>query len=298
MHYRAFVEGPDVYQFEWPYFGYHADILGRCHVTIYLKGVERPTVVLTQNRANHSTSITTFAEELATQIYRMFLQRLGLSPDVPMWIEHYDWAPDNQRWSQVVFARYTPKRGYETPQRENADPITFDPRGLTADTDRAYQIEPVSETLIPLDSLLLTKGECYQVKTGVCSLSDGARPDNSPGEDGYQYCRGLARKARVWEIVQRVVAEDGLEEALSSGDVFNQVVALWSREYGVPPTHGEIGSSIWLFGAGHFAHSIVGHKHDDGTVTLSDGRHRVCVAHHLGIPAQAFIDTEQATHPG
>lgn len=39
--------------------------------------------------------------------------------------------------------------------------------------------------------------------------------------------------------------------------------------------------------------SIVGHKYDDGTVTLDDGRHRVCVAHHLGMAARAFIQTER-----
>ena len=293
MHYRAFIEGPDIYQFEWPYFGYDANILGRCHVTIYLKGVNRPTVVFTQNRTNHGTSITNFSETLATQIYRVFLQRLGLSPDAPLWIEHYDWTPDNQRWQHVIFTRYTQNSGYEDPKWENTDPVTFDPSQLITDTYTAYQIETVSETLIPLDSLFLGKGECYQVRTGVCSLSVAAQPDDNSGEDGYQYCRSLARMAHIWEIAQHVVQEDSLEEAMTTDNVVNKVESLWSENFGIRPTRGEINSSIWGFGAGNFAHAIVGHKYDDGTVTLSDGRHRVCVAHHLEIPVRAFIETER-----
>ncbi|PSR33827.1 MAG: hypothetical protein C7B46_08250 [Sulfobacillus benefaciens] len=65
-----------------------------------------------------------------------------------------------------------------------------------------------------------------QVKTSACSLSEEARADDKSGDDGYQYCRGLARKARFGRLYSGWCL-GRLEEAMLSEDIFDKVVASW-----------------------------------------------------------------------
>jgi hypothetical protein len=223
----------------------------------------------------------------------MFLVRLGIQPDEPAWFQHYD-DENEQSWDEVRFRDYT-TNGYVDADFIPAQPVEFDRARLLRDTYYTDEIQWISDDKVPLKSLMFSPGECHEALTGTCFLSDLAQPDDDTGESGYGYCRRIAQSARAWSVVQHVVPESELAASVDSSTVHEQVVAEWPEDGDPAPSQSEVANSILWFRAVNFTYAIRGSLGADGVIGLGDGRHRTCVARHLGIPVRAYVTVERPT---
>jgi len=82
-----------------------------CDIEVHRRSDGKHVFIVTEVPANHGTSITNYAEHLATAMRKQY----GLKPEDVIWIEHYPEAKDRRKESFDLVRFAVEKDSFHTP---------------------------------------------------------------------------------------------------------------------------------------------------------------------------------------
>lgn len=289
-----------VYEFTLVYATRRSRELGQCRVTLYAEGLPRPTVVITELSQNRGPSATNNVETVCGRIRTDYLEPLGIDSLRVCWLQRHLGRPHDEQWSEVSFEGYDGSLGrYVDPSWEKAEAVSFNWESLRPSTAVHRARRLVAAQDVDPDDLHFTSDECYLTLTGVCSLEGTKGEDIGDGRSNFHYCGKLAVLCRIWELARRhcggdIPTEDEAIEKLQRSPALAQYVTKeWDSRFGpLPPLRKALPDALALFGTAEMEQvELMGDG--SGLLKLSDGRHRLCIAQHLGVRIAAIVEWEE-----
>jgi hypothetical protein len=262
---------------------------------------EEIVVVMRDHPEAQTTSITNNVHNVATEIHLRFLRYLYNTRNRRIrWIEHYPKSRNQpETWDEVTFDSGPP---YSGPHWRSVKPVHFDwDSAVSPNYSEHEYVQVVAQEHIAEDTFWFDKGECHRISTGCCSLDPSAKPDDGTGENGYSYCRGLAKYALLWHHMLDYFKEHGgIPKTWDRDEVpegLLEHVKKFTSDFGELDEVERDVNRAWELYSPNSNRPLKGSSDMDGKIYFSDGRHRICIHNRLNLPLYARITVrEPRTH--